>query len=206
MKFRIISSGSKGNAILYDFVLVDCSVAYSRLPVNEIKLVLLTHIHSDHFNLKSIKKLYDNGIPIAWCEWLQRPLEDVGIKPYILELNQWVSFGSVQVAPFNLYHDVPNCGYRIKIGKEKAFHATDTSTLEGISAIGYNIYAIENSYDEVSIYDVIDNKIKNQEFAYEINAIKRHLSFQQAQRFIEENAIEPYEYHKLHISERYKGD
>ena len=52
VKYNIISTGSDGNAtILEDFVLVDCGVPYKALEpyVPKLKLVLLTHIHSDHF-------------------------------------------------------------------------------------------------------------------------------------------------------------
>ena len=49
VKYTIISSGSQGNAvILNDFVLVDCGVPYKQIApyVSQLKLVLLTHIHS----------------------------------------------------------------------------------------------------------------------------------------------------------------
>ena len=60
VKYNIISTGSDGNAtILEDFVLVDCGVPYKALEpyVPKLKLVLLTHIHSDHFQKRTIKRL-----------------------------------------------------------------------------------------------------------------------------------------------------
>ena len=49
VKYNISSTGSDGNAtILEDFVLIDCGVPYKALEpyVTKLKLVLLTHIHS----------------------------------------------------------------------------------------------------------------------------------------------------------------
>ena len=59
-QYKIIATGSKGNAILYhNCILVDCGVPFTLLKpyYKDIKLVLLTHIHGDHFNIQTIKKL-----------------------------------------------------------------------------------------------------------------------------------------------------
>lgn len=205
ISYKIIASGSSGNAILYENTLVDCGIPFTKLKpyVHQIKLVLLTHEHKDHFNLKTINELSKTS-KIVCCEWLSELLVD--IPHTVVELNKWYAIGSVRIAPFILYHDVQNCGWRITINGSKIFHATDTVTLEGITAKDYDVYGIEFNYDEVSIYDVIDDKIKNNEFAYELGAIESHLSFQQAEAFINENAREDSKVLKLHISSRYKGE
>lgn len=205
ISYKIIASGSNGNAILYDYVLVDCGIPFTKLKpyVNQIKLVLLTHEHKDHFNLKSIKELSKTA-KIICCEWLSDKLGD--IPHTVLETNIWYSLGSVKLASFILYHDVENCGWRIDFGNHKVFHATDTKTLDGISAKNYDVYGIEFNYDEVTIYDVIDDKIKNNEFAYELGSIESHLSFQQAESFLNENAREDSKILKLHMSDKYKGE
>ena len=64
VKYNIISTGSDGNAtILEEFVLIDCGVPYKALEpyVPKLKLVLLTHIHSDHFQKRTIK-----GVAAGW--------------------------------------------------------------------------------------------------------------------------------------------
>lgn len=202
ISYKIIATGSSGNAILYENILVDCGIPFTKLKpyVHLIKLVLLTHEHKDHFNLKSIKELSKTA-KIVCCEWLSGLLND--IPHTVVELNKWVAIGNVKIAPFILYHDVQNCGWRIAINGTKIFHATDTVTLEGISAKGYDLYGVEFNYDEVTIYGVIDDKIKNNEFAYELGAIESHLSFQQAEAFIKENAREDSKVLKLHRSSRY---
>ena len=60
MEFKMISTGSKGNAvILNDEILIDCGVPYKAIKpyVKGLKLVLLTHQHSDHFKPETIRKL-----------------------------------------------------------------------------------------------------------------------------------------------------
>lgn len=63
MEYNIISTGSKGNAVVInDVILIDCGVSFRALKdvYKNIKIVLLTHIHSDHFNRRTIKALANN--------------------------------------------------------------------------------------------------------------------------------------------------
>ena len=50
------------------------------------------------------------------------------------------------LSPIKLYHDVPNCGYRLYFGRQRILFATDTRTMEGISAKGYDYIFIEANY------------------------------------------------------------
>ena len=59
MKYEIISTGSKGNALLLDKgILIDCGVSYRKLKDKPIRLIVLTHEHKDHFNPKTIQKIH----------------------------------------------------------------------------------------------------------------------------------------------------
>ena len=58
MNYNIISTGSKGNALVINKkILIDCGVTFAKLKdfYKSFQLVLLTHIHSDHFNKSTIK-------------------------------------------------------------------------------------------------------------------------------------------------------
>ena len=53
MNYNIISTGSKGNAIVLNkIILLDCGVPFRELKdvYKDLKIVLLTHAHGDHFN------------------------------------------------------------------------------------------------------------------------------------------------------------
>ena len=50
--YNIIATGSKGNAVVIEHeILIDCGVPFKALAAEwkTLKLVLLTHIHCDHF-------------------------------------------------------------------------------------------------------------------------------------------------------------
>ena len=60
MEYKIISTGSKGNAVVVDGrILIDCGVPFRRLEsvYRDLDAVLLTHIHSDHFQPKTLARL-----------------------------------------------------------------------------------------------------------------------------------------------------
>lgn len=208
MKYKVIGSNSKGNSVIYDErFMVDCGVPYSKVK-NELKYleyVFLTHRHNDHFNLKSLTTLNAKGIKIVCCKWLKESLNRLGIEPIVIELNKWYDFGSIKASAFKLYHDVENCGWRLNIDNQKVFHATDTGTLEGISAKGYQIYAIEHNYCEIELERKVQEQIANGEFAHGIRSQETHLSVQQAEKFIKENATDDYEIIELHMSSTYGG-
>lgn len=208
MDCKIIASGSSGNAILYNHILVDCGVPYAKIkPYKDvIEYVLLTHIHKDHFNKNSIIQLYfDNkNIKFICCEWLVEPLKSIGIKPYAIPLNTPIKLNNAVISAFELYHDIQNCGWRMNFDGFKVFHATDTKHLDGIEAVGYDCYAVEANYNEEEYLQIIEDKKAQGVFCYEEGAMNSHLSFKQAEEFIERNATKEHIVLELHKSSRYK--
>lgn len=213
MNYNIISTGSKGNAVVINgSMLVDCGVSYSKLKkvVGGLTLVLLTHIHSDHFQPSTVKLLANTRPLLRFVcgAWLVEPLLKVGVNPSnidivdISKLYRYKIAGvDVGVSPVMLYHDVPNCGYRIYYGSEKLFYATDTSKLDGITAKGYDLYLVEANYEEAEIQERIREKVEKGEYAYEYKVLDRHLSKQQADNFLYANMNNKSKYVYLHCHE-----
>jgi phosphoribosyl 1,2-cyclic phosphodiesterase len=204
--YQIIASGSTGNAVLYhENILADCGIPFASIKpfLKDIQLVLLTHEHSDHINIKTLYKLAKERPTIRFgCgQWMKDYVD--GIKNVDFyeagQVYKYVSnYGSFSISPITLYHDVKNFGYRIFKDGTKIIHCTDTFTLEGVTAIGYDLYAIEHSYDEETIMERILAKEQRGEFAHERGAINSHLSEQQARDFIFKNRAEHSQVLRLH--------
>lgn len=205
--FTVLSSGSLGNCVIYhDSIAVDMGVPFSTIKhyKNNLQIVLLTHVHGDHLNLVTIKKLAFERptLRFACGEFLTEFLK--GIKNVdILEAGKIYDYGSFKISPITLYHDVPNFGYRIFKENHKTLHITDTSHLEGITAKDYDLYAIESNYNEDTIFESIKRKKEKGEFAYQIGAINTHLSEQQARDFIFKNRGINSKVLRLHESSNY---
>lgn len=195
MEYDIISTGSQGNAVVLNGkVMIDCGVTYKSIKkyVPSLKLVLLTHIHSDHFCKSTIKKLSQERPMLRFgCgSWLVEPLQRLGVplrQIDILRDGKMYGYGICNVIPVPLVHNVPNQGYKLHMAGEKVIYCTDTGNLNGISAPGYDLYLIEANHDEEEIDQKIAEKKANQEFAYEVRVKWDHLSKKQCDDFIYSN-------------------
>ena len=195
--FNIISTGSKGNAVVIeDRILIDCGVPYYKLngAIDTLQIVLLTHIHSDHFNPSTIRRLAYNrpSLRFGCGKWLVRPLIEAGVNPDnidILIADQWYGYNGFKVQPISLVHNVPNQGYKLVLSQgRKLIYATDTNNLNGIEAKNYDLYLIEANYVDEEIQERIKEKEEQGIYPYEYEVLKNHLSKAKCDDFIVRNS------------------
>ena len=202
---QVISSGSEGNAVIYNnAIMVDCGVSLKALQEvkRSLKIVLLTHKHSDHLKIRTLQRLQAERptLRVACGDFLLEELPCIK-NIDVLQVGKIYDYGAFKVSPVKLYHDVPNFGWRIFLPNgQKIFHATDTAHLEGITAKGYDLYAIEHNYCEEYIQQAIEEARANGEYTHAYGNINTHLSIQQARAFIEANRKESSEVLELHKS------
>ena len=196
IKYNIISTGSKGNAVVFeDKVMIDCGVTFKALEpfYKNLKLILLTHNHSDHFKKRTIHKLAIERptLRFACCRWLVPALVDCGVDKSnidVLDFDVMYGYGICNVIPFYLTHNVPNCGYKVHFGNAgKLVYATDCNNLNGVSAKGYDLYMIEANHEEAVIQEKIKQKKADGMYAYEQQAARNHLSKEKADNWLYQN-------------------
>lgn len=208
MTYDILATGSSGNAVVINGeILIDCGVSMKKLResgyIKNLKLVLLTHAHGDHFNTATVRALHKERPALRWgcCEWMVPHLLEAGVDKRVIDVlsagyeigyKPDRSIGSdavvATVRPEPLVHDVQNCGWHIQIGKKNLFYATDTSTLDHIEARNYDYYLIEANHTRAEIEASIAEKRARGEFAYETRAAQNHLSQEQALEWLARNA------------------
>lgn len=203
LDFNIISTGSKGNAVVLNKeILVDCGVSFKALKpyYKELRLALLTHIHGDHFKTATVRKIAElrPGLRFACGIWMVVPLLKAGVAKSqidVLASGTEYLYACGSVEPFEVYHDVRNFGYKIDIPKRgeglaahKVFYVTDAANLDGIKAENYDLYMIEGDYAEDEIEERISEKKATGEFIYERRAMQFHLSKEQCRDFVAQNA------------------
>lgn len=211
MTYNIIATGSTGNAVIInDNIMIDCGVSFKALHSvkQDLKLALLTHCHSDHFNKSTIRALHKERptLRFACCEWLVQPLLSAGVDKRIIDV---LNVGSVytykltseritQIQPFKLVHDVPNCGYGILDNGERIFYATDTGTLEHLSVPDCDYYFIEGNHKKEELEKRIKQKLESGQYCYEFRAAQNHLSEEQALDWLVKNMGANSQYIFLH--------
>lgn len=204
----ILGSGSSGNAIILDTVLIDCGVSFKKLEpyIRQLKVVCMTHAHKDHLQPTTVKRLAKERPSLWWIcgEHLTGDLLACGVRaPKIVPLRngEKCRLNGFSAEVVKLYHDVPNVGYRLHLGGKRIFYATDTATLDGIEAKGYDLYLIEANYGEDEIKERIRQKKADGLYCYEERVLKTHLSREQAEKWLAENAGQESEYMFIHIHE-----
>jgi phosphoribosyl 1,2-cyclic phosphodiesterase len=188
----IIGSGSSGNATLLDSILIDCGMPSRAIVpyMKKLQLVLLTHIHCDHFKPSTLRRIYSERPSVRYVcgEHLAGPLIDAGIPPSMIDVvspGQIYDYGKFEIEPVELVHNVRNFGYKIRFCTgESAIYATDTNSLDGIEAKDYTFYFIEANHGEKEIHDRIKRKALDGEYAYEYDAARNHLSREKADAWI----------------------
>lgn len=220
MTYEIISTGSKGNAVVLDGeILVDCGVSWKKLRpyAQKLRLVLLTHVHGDHFKPATVRALHRERPGLRWCccPWMVEPLLEAGVSKRVIDVaepgepyqyNGWYLLKAERTV-----HNVPNCAWRIgtPCGHPSrpedyggvAFYATDCASLEGIKAPGCDWYFIEANHGEAEIEERIAAKLEAGEFAYEAAARENHMSQEQAMAWLSENMGPNSRYVLLHQHE-----
>lgn len=190
MNYKIINTGSDGNCTIIDEeIMIDCGVSYSKLApyINKVKLIILTHIHCDHFNKMTIRRIAKERPTLRFgcCEWLLQDLINCGVNLENIDLytiGKKYDYGQFQLIPIKLYHDVKQCGYRVFKGGKKLIYATDTYTLDGIKAIEYDYYLIEGNYQ-----DEAELKSRAKDSYYESRVKRTHLSKEYATNWLLDN-------------------
>lgn len=180
MNYKIISTGSKGNCVIVNDVMVDCGVPYSKIKneLYEIKYLLITHKHQDHLNIKTIQQIAENFPRIKIignydvhssynCNIISNAGYDITFDDYVF-------------TPFECIHDVVCYGYTWTFEGQEIIYATDTSTMENAPAGQYDWMFIESNHDEQKL-EAVRNESRGSYSPYLSG--KRHLSTQQAKAF-----------------------
>ena len=158
----------------------------------------------DHINIKTLQRLQKErpSLRIGCGEWMLPYLEGItNIDVY--KFGQWYDYGYFKIAIGKCYHDVENCFYRIEKNGYRIFHATDTKTLTGVTAQGYDLYCIEANYSEPIALQMIEQAREKGEFTHIIGSINSHLSEEQCNDFYYKNKSENSKLIRLHETRSY---
>lgn len=201
MFYEIISSGSKGNCVIINDVMVDCGVPFNRINdyLYDVKYLLLTHIHGDHVRpatIKSIKKLFPKITIIGNYEVHQSfGVDEIANEGFPIQTEDY------EFLPFECEHDVVTHGFTWEFEDKSIIYATDTATMEHAPDDKFDYLFLESNHDEYKLEQAM-NQVKGNYNPYLSG--KRHLSTQQAKTFYyTHRKNRDSEFIELHKSERF---
>lgn len=223
MNYNLISTGSKGNCIIYkDNVMVDIGIKAKDkeliIPfLDSVKVIIITHRHSDHIQIPMMKWLVEEypNIMFMFNQDVKYFLDEKLVKKVkgesvqieiprfmIIEPLKIYNLGIMKFQAINLYHDVPNIALVMTFEDGyKIFHATDTHTLEGITiSSDTDLVAIEHHHEEEHYANLIAEKVMNDKYSHEMGADNVHMSFETAKEFLDRNKLFGSTVLRLHMS------
>lgn len=193
LDFEVLSSSSDGNCIVFKkYLAIDMGIPYKQIKpyLKELKVILLTHIHSDHFCKSTIKKIAFEKPTMKWVcgEWLVDDLVKLKVPKqniYVVKNNKAYDFGAFNLIPLETYHDVRNMSYRVDFKPITIYYATDTNRLDYHVCLKHlDYYFVEENYSEKELENRIREKEQLGEFAYERRVKETHLSAEEVNSFL----------------------
>lgn len=189
--------------------MLDVGVSYSKIKkyLPKVKLIFISHSHQDHLLPSTIKKIIYNFPTIKFLTGsveVVKILNKLGVcykNIYILNWGSKYDLGLLKVKLEQLYHDTPNYALKWEIGGKKGIYVVDTSRIDHIKAKDYDLYLIENNYQESLLQEHINN-CEDENMLYYLNRVpKTHLSSEQANSFLIENMGDNSFYEYIHQSD-----
>lgn len=167
-------------------------------------------IPSDHLNIKTIKQLaynYPTIKIITGSNIVVERLVECGVNKkniYVLESGKKYDLGLLKVKLEELYHDTPNYALKCELNGKKLIYAVDTNRIDHIQAKNYDLFLIENNYNEELLEQHIQECIYNgddeNKLYYLQRVAKTHLSDKKCNDFLLENMGGNSEYCYIHQS------
>ena len=209
MKYDVLGSSSAGNCIIIEnFLMLDCGLTYRKIKdkLKEVKLIFISHRHSDHCKVNTVKKIAYNNPNIKFVVGstdLVQVLVENGVRKgniYALTSNKWFNMGMLSVKLEKLNHDVPNHLIKFKIKDKKGIYIVDTGNVDNISAKNYDLYLIEANYQNELLKKHQQELDENNEYDHLYRVENVHLSYEQANGFLIENMGKNSMYDYIHQS------
>lgn len=191
--YEILHSGSDGNCIVFNkYLAIDMGIPYKQIKpyLKELKVILLTHIHSDHFCKSTIRKIAFEKPTMKWVcgEWLVDDLVKLDVPKqniYVVKHNKAYNFGAFTLIALETHHDVRNMSYRIDFMPITLYYATDTYKLDYYTCLKHlDYYFVEENYSEKELENRIEEKEARGEYAYERRVRETHLSAEEVNSFL----------------------
>ncbi len=169
MKFKVLSSGSKGNCSIVlcndTNLIIDMGISYltlkrsleeNSLSFANFQGILITHCHKDHTSgLATLINKTQLNVYIP--EGMYNSLKEYVPRSRCIFVDDEFNINDVSIELIHTSHDAPSSvGYIIEYNKKSIVYVTDTGYINRKylnKMIGKDLYFIESNHDEVMLMD-----------------------------------------------------
>lgn len=210
LDYRILSSGSIGNAVRIGNIMIDCGIAFNKMKQDLYKCqyLLITHDHQDHVKPAVLKKIVEQFPNIEiYSTYKVARINDAVTAINTDYLPIWLEKARCNMWAVPVPHNTLCFGYVLQFEDQNILYATDlknTSELAQFTEeqeVQYDYTFLEANYDETKL-KLLGDDWHGQYNAY-VDSSERHLSKDESLRFYVKYRKEGGEYIELHKSTRF---
>ena len=210
LDYKILSSGSIGNAVRIRNIMIDCGIAFSKMKeeLYRCQYLLITHDHQDHVKPAVLRKIVE-----------QFPNIEIYSTYKVARINDAVTAINTDYLPITLArancemwavpvpHNTVCFGYVLAFDDLNVLYATDLKNTDELSQftekgkLRYDYTFLEANYDETKLR-MLGDSWHGQYNAY-VDSSERHLAKDETLRFYAKYRKEGGELIELHKSTRF---
>lgn len=199
LDYTIIKSGSKGNCVKIEDVIVDVGVPFSTIKpyLYRVNYILITHIHSDHLNKATVKKIRQLFPHIEIIShWQVAQHVDVD---HIINAGYQLFTDEYTFNAFELKHDVECYGFYWEVDGQNVIYATDTNNLNNAPNDKFDYLFLESNHDLAKIRQTKPTR----GYDPRLSALRHLSTFDSKQFYFTHRRDRDSEWIELHKSERF---
>lgn len=210
LDYKILSSGSIGNAVRIRNIMIDCGIAFNKMKeeLYKCQYLLITHDHKDHVKPEVLKHIVRDFPNIEiYSTYKVARLHDSVIAINTDYLPIFLKKAGCNIWAVPVPHNTLCFAYVLRFKDLDILYATDlkqTTELEEFTKqnrIQYDWTFLESNYDPVKL-KMLGDSWHGQYNAY-VDSSERHLSKDDSLKFYVKYKKERGEYIELHKSGRF---
>ena len=190
IQYRILTTGSHGNSVMVDDILIDAGLTRRKLEsivdISDIHHVFISHRHEDHCKLPLIRYFITNGVDMYLPKGVLEKIRDEGILDPLEYDNvhpivgrKTFKCGEHTITSIPQKHwDIVNYAFVIETSDERYLYSTDLDTLspsdlgDGLQDLGlFDVIFLEGNYDEEWLREYIISSVRFLDDGYNFDAL-----------------------------------
>ena len=210
LDYRILSSGSIGNAVRIRNIMIDCGIAFNKMKEDLYKCqyLLITHDHQDHVKPAVLNQIVEQFPNIEiYSTYKVARISDAVTAINTDYLPIWLAKSGCHMWAVPVPHNTLCFSYVLRFEDLDVVYATDLKNTDELARFSedmrfrYDYTFLEANYDETKLR-LLGDSWHGQYNAY-VDSSERHLSKDDSLRFYVKFRREGGEYIELHKSTRF---
>lgn len=205
LDYKVIASGSSGNAVRIENLMIDCGIPYKHLKdeLYKCKYLFITHKHTDHLMIATYKKIRKEfpRVKVYANYDVANHLQQKGLTVDVITgIKDFQLSPDLNIETFEVPHNVYVQGFTMKYKDINVIYVTDSAGTKTWRKGKYDYLFIESNHDDEKLSQACAGRYADRTYKNS----KRHTSTLESKAFYFMNRkSDKSKYIELHKSNRF---